>query len=252
MVILRISLQQMEKKMNVTELSSYGQAFDHMPAKAQILQMKVMFSELVKKFGVFGTFGFIAKIVRVQNQLKKKYSATIAAQFADVPASAIMEMYMMTAMYLALAEGEDKEKAYEFVKSIFQKIGPTAHETLYNLKGLLQCEGDVYTNFCQLNRSIFESSAQKGFYDIAELQDSENLQFIRLTKCLNVDAFSALGCPELARLGCDIDIAGYAPEAMGDKVNLDFRRPGTIAKGSPACEFYYFRQGHAPADMETV
>ena len=42
--------------MNVTELSSYGQAFDHMPVKAQILQIKVMFSELVKKFGVFGTY----------------------------------------------------------------------------------------------------------------------------------------------------------------------------------------------------
>ena len=67
-----------------------------------------------------------------------------------------------------------------------------------------------------------------------------------------MDAFSALGSPELARLGCDIDIAGYAPEAMGDKVNLDFRRPGTIAKGNPTCEFYYYRKGHAPADMKTM
>ena len=236
----------------VTQLSSYGQAFDHMPLKAQILQMKVMFSELQNKFGGLGTLRFIGKIIKTQSQLKNKYGETIKTQFADVPTSAITELYMMTAMYLALAEMEDKEQAYEFVKGIFQKIGPTAHETLYNIQGLLQCEGDVFTNFCQLNRSIFESSARKGFYDIAELQDTENLQLIKLTKCLNVNAFSALGCPELARLGCDIDIAGYAPEAMGNKVQLDFRRPCTIAKGSAVCEFYYYRQGHAPEDLATV
>jgi len=81
-----------------------------------------------------------------------------------------------------------------------------------------------------LNRSIFESSARKGFYDIAELQDTENLQFIKLTKCLNVDAISALGCPELARLGCDIDIAGYAPRQWGTKFNLIFGVPVRLLK----------------------
>ena len=32
--------------MKVEELPSYGNAFDHMPFKAQLLQMKVMLSEL--------------------------------------------------------------------------------------------------------------------------------------------------------------------------------------------------------------
>lgn len=82
--------------------------------------------------------------------------------------------------------------------------------------------------------------------------DRENLQYVRLTKCLNVDAFSTLGCPELARLGCEIDRAGYAPEALGDQVELDFRRPLTIAKGGDSCEFYYYRKGYAPADMGTL
>lgn len=237
--------------MKVAELSSYGQAFDNMPFEAQILQLKVTLSMLIKKFGVWGAFKFILKVIKTQGHLKKEYGATIYSQFADVPASAITELFMMTAMYLALSEMEDKEHAYEFVRGIFQKIGPTAHEALYNIKGLLQCEGDVYTNFCQLNRAMFENSARKGFYNIAEIQDSENLQYICLTKCLNVDAFSALGCPELARLGCDGDIAGYAPEAMGDKVNLDFRRPHTMVRGDVACEFYYYRKGYAPENMET-
>jgi len=238
--------------MKVEELSSYGKAFDHMPLKAQILQMKVMFSELKREFGLFGTVGFIRQVYRKQNQLKKQYGDIVNERFADVPSSAIMEMYLMSAMYLVLADREDKEKAYEFVKGIFQKIGPTAHETLYNIKDLAKCDGDIFTNFCRLNRSIFESSARKGFYNLEGIRDSEDLQYIRLTKCLNLDAFSTLGCPELARLGCDIDIAGYAPEAMGNKVNLDFRRPCTLANGDKSCEFYYYRKGRAPTDMLTI
>ncbi len=238
--------------MKVEELSSYGKAFDHMPLKAQILQLKVMFFELKRKFGLFGTAGFIKQIYKKQNQLKKQYGDIINEKFAGVPSSAIMELYLMSSMYLVLADREDKEKAYEFVRGIFHKIGPTAHETLYNIKDLAKCKGDIFTNFCQLNRSIFESSARKGFYNLEELKDSENLQYICLTKCLNLDAFSTLGCPELARLGCDIDIAGYAPEAMGNKVNLDFRRPCTLANGDKSCQFYYYRKGHAPADLRTI
>ena len=99
---------------------------------------------------------------------------------------------------------------------------------------------------------MFESSARKEFYKLEAFKDPENLQYLRVTKCLNIDVMSTLGCPELARLGCIADIAGYAPEAMGNKVNLDFRRPYTMANGDKACEFYYYRKGHAPADMRTL
>lgn len=50
--------------MKVIELSSYGKAFDHMPLEAQILQMKVMFSELIKKYGLFGLIQFMRKLSR--------------------------------------------------------------------------------------------------------------------------------------------------------------------------------------------
>ena len=238
--------------MKVEELSSYGKAFDHMPLKAQILQMKVMFSELIRKFGLLGTIKFTRQVYRKQNELKNRYGDLVDERFANVPSSALMELYLMSSMYLVLADQAGKGQAYQFAKAIFQKIGPTAHETLYNIKDLLKCDGDVFTNFCQLNRSIFESSARKGFYHLEGISQSQNLQHIRLTTCLNVDAFSTLGCPELARLGCDIDIAGYAPEAMGHKVDLDFRRPCTLANGDKACDFYYYRNGYAPLDMPTI
>jgi len=37
--------------MKVEELSTWGTAFDHMPLKAQLLQMKVMLSEINKEYG---------------------------------------------------------------------------------------------------------------------------------------------------------------------------------------------------------
>ena len=238
--------------MKVEELSSYGSAFDHMPLKAQILQMKVVFSDLRRKFGIFGTVRFISKVFGRRSQLKREYGDIVKKRFADVPSSAITELYLMSSMYLVLAETEGKEGAYGFLKEVFRRIGPTAHETLYNIRDLRRCEGDIFTNFCNLNRSIFEKSAEKGFYNLEEISDSEDLQYIRLTTCLNVDAFSTLGVPELGRLGCDIDIAGYAPDAMGNTVNLDFRRPHTLANGDNRCDFYYYRKGHAPADMHTI
>jgi hypothetical protein len=211
-----------------------------------------MFSELTRELGVFRIVGFFRQVSRKQNQLKKQYGDIVNERFADVPSSAVMEMYLMSAMYLALADREGKEKAFEFVKRIFQKIGPAGHEALYDIEDLVKCPGDIYTNFCQLNRSMFESSARKGFYKLEGFKDSEDLQYLRVTKCLNIDFMSTLGCPELARLGCIADIAGYAPEAMGNKVNLDFRRPRTMANGDKTCEFYYYRKGHAPADMRTL
>lgn len=240
-----------EFKMKVEELSSYGTAFDHMPLKALILQLRVMFSELRRKFGLLGTFSFIWKVLRKRKQLRKDYGETVKKRFADVPSSLIAELYMMSSMYLVVADAEGKEAAYGFLRGIFRRIGPTAHETLYNVRDLRKCEGDIFSNFRKLNQSIFEKSAEKGFYNLEEIRDSENLQYIRLTTCLNVDTFGTLGVPELGRLGCDIDKSGYAPDAMGNKVDLDFRRPRTLVNGDESCDFYYYRKGHAPADMQT-
>ena len=155
-------------------------------------------------------------------------------------------------MFLVIADDIGREKAYEFIKGILQKMGPTAHESLYCLKDLKKVKGDIFTNFCKLNRHLFENGNAKGLYGVEEIRDSENLQYIRVTKCLNVEATATIDCPELARLGCDIDIAGYAPGALGNKVNLDFRRPCTLVNGDKSCEFYYCRKGKAPSDMRTI
>jgi hypothetical protein len=54
-----------------------------------------------------------------------------------------------------------------------------------------------------------------------------------------------MDCPELAKLGCDPDLAGYP--LIEDAVNMEFRRPCTLAKGDSYCNFMFYRQGTAPA-----
>jgi len=238
--------------MRVEQLSSYGKAFDHMPLAGQLLQAKLFLSQLKAKFGFFGMLAFLRDTLRKKRELQKKHGATIERNFATVPGSAIMELYMLASMYYTLAEREDEAAALAFILKIFRSMGPKVHSTLYNTKDLLRCHGDVYTNFCKLNRSIFENSAAKGFYDVEEIRESPELQFIRLTRCLNIDLFSVMGCPELAQVGCAIDKGGYAPDAMGDLVSLDFRRPTTLVNGDAACEFHYYRKGSAPEGMATL
>jgi len=235
--------------MKVEELSTYGKTFDYMPTKAIFVQMRIMLTALIKKFGFFGSISFLRKVLKKQKRLKNKYSDILNERFPEV--AVMSEAYIMGAIFLVLAKKEGREKAYEFLKMMIQKMSPTAHESFYCLKDLKKIEGDIFTNFCKLNRRLFENGKSKDLYDVEEIRDSEDLQYIRVTKCLNVEVMGTIDCSELAKLGCDGDIAGYAPNALGNKVNLDFRRPFTIAKGDNVCEFYYYRKGCAPEHMET-
>ena len=70
-----------------------------------------------------------------------------------------------------------------------------------------------------------------------------------MDKCANVEMAHAFDVPELAPIGCDSDLAGYA--AIVEEVNTEFRRPCTIAKGSDHCKFLFYRKGTAP-DTEEV
>lgn len=236
--------------MRVEDLSTYGKAFDHFPLKAKIVQTRVMFFALCQNFGFIKTFGFLGRVSKEQKKLKAEYLDIINNKFPNLPESAVTELFMMAAMYNVLSEIYDKEAAYNFLQLVIRKVGPTVHSIFYDIDNLKKCEGDIFINFCKINRSLFENSAASGYYEI-EIKESENLQHVCVTKCLNVDAFISIGCPELGRIGCDFDIGGYAPEALGDQVNLDFRRPKTIADGDKQCNFYYYRKGHAPEDMET-
>lgn len=238
-------------KTAVQDLPVFGQAFDHMPLSGQLLQARLLLSRLARRFGVLGTTGLVWATTRNRSELQARHGAAIRSEYPTLPSSGLQELLMLAALYEALAERSSREEAYGFIIDLFRSMGPSVHATLYDVDRLLECDGDPFTNFCALNRSFFEASAAKGFYDVDEIRDSADLQFVRLTRCLNVDLFTVLGCPELALAACVADITGYGPAGLAPKVSLDFRRPKTIVHGDESCEFYYCRAGTAPAGMET-
>lgn len=77
----------------------------------------------------------------------------------------------------------------------------------------------------------------------AIVNDEDRLR-INVVSCANVDLFSALGCPELGKLGCNHDLADYP--IILDRVDTQFRRPCTIATGNESCDFNFYRKGTAP------
>lgn len=122
--------------MKVEELSSYGKAFDHIPLRGQLVQAKVMLSELIKKFGLVGALGFMFKVSKRGKQIKKDHGTTIMESFPGLSSSAYKELYLMGAMYQVLSEIDGKEKAYTFIQGIIRKVGPTVHAILYDINNL--------------------------------------------------------------------------------------------------------------------
>ena len=51
----------------------------------------------------------------------------------------------------------------------------------------------------------------------------------------------------MRKIGCDFD---WDYPVIVDRVNAEFRRPCTIAKGSDYCEFSFYRKGAAPETEE--
>ncbi len=115
---------------------------------------------------------------------------------------------------------------------------------IYQIDELVQCEGDNFENFKKFNVAMFEAMDREGTWKTDAIVNEGDRLRINVISCANVELFSALGCPELGKLGCDHDLAGYP--VILDRVGAEFRRPCTLAKGDDFCDFNFYRKGTAP------
>jgi hypothetical protein len=84
----------------------------------------------------------------------------------------------------------------------------------------------------------------EGTWIVDRMEDEKDKLTIVVNECANCVIGTAFHCPEIAKLGCDHDLAGYP--VILDRVNAEFRRPHTIAKGDEYCDFMFYRRGAAP------
>jgi hypothetical protein len=229
--------------MKVEELSQYGKTLSGLPKEAMKKQQAIVIREIRRKFGLLGTVPFFIRLLLEQRAIKKNYQEAYqeTLKFSEDTAK---ELPMLIAMFNIIARKEGRENAYEFVKGIFQKVAIHSMPAMYQIDDLVKCEGDTFENFVKFTIAWFKAMNEEGTWIVDEIkEEKDELSFI-VTECTNVVLGKAFDCPEIAKLGCDHDLAGYP--VIVDRVNAEFRRPHTIAKGDEYCDFHYYRKGTAP------
>jgi len=229
--------------MKVEELSQYGRTLTGIPKEAMKQQNAIVFHEIRTKFGFLGMVPFFVKLFMEQRALKKKHPEAYQ-QTLKVGKEAAKELPLLIAMFNIIAKDEGRDSAYKFVKKIFQKVAVSSMPALYQIEELVECEGDVFDNFVTFNIAFFSAMNEEGTWKVGEITREEDKLTIVVTECANCVLGEAFDCPEIAKLGCDHDLAGYP--VIIDRVDAEFRRPHTIAKGDDYCDFMFYRKGTAP------
>ena len=229
--------------MKVKELSQYGKTLTTIPKKVMKKQLGIMIRDIRKKFGLLGIVPFFIKVLQEQRTLKKSYPEAYR-EALKISKDTAKEVTMLIALFNVIARKESREDAYEFVKGIFQKIAVNSMPAFYQIDDLVQCEGDPFENFMKFNAAWFKAMQEAGTYDVETNMIDGDEQTIVITRCANVVLGQAFDCPEIAKLGCDHDLAGYP--VILDRVDAEFRRPHAIAKGDEHCDFHFYRRGTAP------
>jgi len=232
--------------MKVEELKFYGKSISEivnlMPKVTMMKIGLVVIKKIINKFGFFGFVPFMIKLNKEKKRIIKDnfvgYSKALA--LGKEPAN---QFLTMTALFNVVAKKEGREEGYIFTKSIFQGYAKYSMPALYDIKNLRKCEGDLFENYKKLNTAMFQANQE---YRVKEIKDTPDCLTIVVDRCISVELANALKCPEVGMLGCDHDVAGYP--LIEDKVNSEFRRLHTIAKGDDVCDFMFFKKGKCPFD----
>jgi hypothetical protein len=230
--------------MKVEELSHYGKALSGLPKEAIKKQKSITFQELRNKLGLLALFPFMIKVFLEQETIKSKYPQVFEESKNSLSGETALEFLMLIAMYNILSRRVGRTRAYDFIKSIFQKVAVISMSALYQADDLVKCDGDPFDNFVKFNIAWFKAMNDEGALKVKEIKKEKDKLTVIVSECANCVYGSAYNCPEIAKLGCDHDLAGY-PFIM-DRVNGEFRRLHNLAKGDAFCDFTFYRKGTAP------
>lgn len=229
--------------MKVEELSQYGKTLSGLPRQALEKQKQIVSREMRAKFGLLGMVTFFLRVVWGQRALKKRYPQAYQKALS-ISENAAKEITMLVAIFNLIAQKEGKDNAYGVLKKIFQELAVYSIPALYQIDDLLKCDGDVFDNFKKFNIAWFKAMNEEGTWIVEKIEEEEDKLTIIVSECANCKVGEAFHCPEIAKLGCDHDLAGYP--VILERVDAEFRRPHTLAKGDAFCDFMFYRKGTAP------
>jgi hypothetical protein len=228
--------------MKVQELPRYGQPLTF-PKQVQKKQIGIVLAAMRREYGLLGLIPLMFGVLREQRRIRRAYP-DLVAEAGRIGPEVAQEFVLLTALFKVAARRDGREEAYAFLKEIFQAVAVHSMPAIYEIDELVACEGDAFENFKQFNVAMFEAMDEQGTWSTESVSDEGDHLRIKVSTCANVDLFTAVGCPELGRLGCDHDLAGYP--VILDRVDAEFRRPCTLASGGAYCDFNFYRKGMAP------
>jgi len=153
------------------------------------------------------------------------------------------EWLLLVIIYRVLERTESADAAYDFSKRAIQEASLFMMADFYQAKLLSEFE-DPFEAFWEYHKAMFRDDPNYP----NEMIEEPDAKVMVVHDCRNCE-IAKLTIPGLSPLGCDHDITGYA--AIGDLVNMDFRRPVTLAKDGEPCRFMFFRKGTAPEGLAT-
>jgi len=230
--------------MKVEELEMYGKALE-MPKEAVKKQSKIVFRLLRREFGIFGIPGLLIGIRKHSKRIIREYPDAIkkAKSISEVFGK---ELTMMGSLFSAIADKRGRKNAQEFMISMIRNIATVSMPAIFQLNDLVKCEGDVFDNYKKMNRALFDETNRMETWKHDGFHETDDLLEFKVTTCVNIELWEAIGCPELNVLGCEHDLAGFP--LIEEATNSEFRRHCTLAKGGDCCHFKYYRKGTAPDD----
>jgi hypothetical protein len=228
--------------MRVEQMSSYGRPLTF-PREVQTKQIGIVLSAIREEFGLLGVAPFLLRVLVEQRRLRRAHP-DLVVEAGRIGPEVSTELLLLTSLFKVTARRKGREQAYAFLKRIFQRVAQYSMPAIYRVDELVACDGDVFENFKEFNKAMFAAMDRQGTWNTASVVDEPDRLRIRVVSCANVELFTAIGCPELGKLGCDHDLAGYP--VILDRVHAEFRRPRTLAKGDDCCDFNFYRRGTAP------
>lgn len=223
----------------VPELDGYGEGITGVTLTGRKHMPRIVLRAVYREFGIVKGIAFLlASLAR--SVLVKRRNPEGMALAADYSSEFAADFPMIVGMYETHSNWADETTAYEFLRDIIQTSATYQMYDLYPVEEL-QTFDDTFEAFKRYNYGIF---ADDDNYPMTGFIDEPNHCQIDVGSCANVEIARAFGYPELAKLGCDHDLAGYP--LIEDEVDAVFRRSQTIAKGADSCDFQFYRKGTEP------
>ena len=178
--------------MKVEELEMFGAGLE-MPKEAVNTQGKIMLRALRKRFGTVGMLGIFKDTYANQRRLRRDHPET-RRKAAAISETIEKELFLFSALYLALAKRLGREEAYEFFKTrVMNEIAPISMGNIYQVEDLKRCEGDTFENFKKFNIALFQRTTQDGTWHMESYTDDPDKLTLNITTCANVELFGELG-----------------------------------------------------------